>query len=60
MGKTADGRNWFVTSSSLRGSAVLQVRFESTVNARVLSRKCSSKIGLRSPAFRGSQNRFAV
>ena len=45
VGKTVDGRNWFVTSSSLRGSAVLQVRFESTVNARMLPRKCSSKIG---------------
>jgi Tol biopolymer transport system component len=29
---SADGRSWFVTSSSLRGSTILQVRFEGAIS----------------------------
>jgi len=32
IGWSADGRSWFVTSSSLRGSTILQVRFEGAIS----------------------------
>jgi Tol biopolymer transport system component len=57
---SADGRSWFVTSSSLRGSAILQVRLEGAVSelwrsGTILSTPLASPDG-KNLAFSSSMN----
>jgi Tol biopolymer transport system component len=60
ISRSADGRSWFVTSSSLRGSAILQVRLEGAVSelwrsGTILSTPLASPDG-KNLAFSSSMN----